>query len=66
MSDSNSRLPARPSLDQLRKQAKEFLKGYHAGETTAVERFRARISRRSESDPTSTALADAQFVLARE
>ena len=66
MSDSTSRLPARPSLEQLRKQAKELLKEYHAGYRPTVERFRACVSQRSESEQASFALADAQFVLARE
>jgi hypothetical protein len=56
MSDPDSRLPARPSLEQLQKQAKELLRGYRAGESTAAERFRA-------ADPS---LADAQFIIARE
>src|SRR5277367_5952024 len=65
MSDSPSRLPARPSLEQLQKQAKELLRQYRAGESHALERFRsagpgdASLSR-------DAALADAQFVIARE
>ena len=47
MSDPVRRLPARPSLEQLHKQAKELLSQYRA-------------------DHGSMALADAQFVLARE
>src|SRR6185436_5072768 len=67
MSDYSSRLPARPSLEQLRKQAKELLKAYHAGDAAAAVRFRACIRRLSESkQPAEAALADAQFVLARE
>jgi ankyrin repeat protein len=53
-------LPARSSLEQLRKQAKELLNAYRAGEAAAVaevERF--------ESEPGPFALADAQRVLAR-
>jgi ankyrin repeat protein len=55
-------LPARPSLAQLRKQAKQLLKAYRDGEVAAVveiERF--------ESNPDSArfTLADAQRVLAR-
>jgi hypothetical protein len=61
MSDSSSRLPARPSLEQLRKQAKDLLKKYRAGDQAAAARFRAIIPR-----PEDVALADAQFVLARE
>src|SRR5438045_2009572 len=34
MSDSTRRLPARPSLEQLRKQAKELLKDYSTGAAT--------------------------------
>ena len=37
MSDSSSRLPARPSLEQLQKQARELLKQHRAGETAALE-----------------------------
>src|SRR5215213_1960316 len=35
------RLPTRPSLEQLRKQAKELLRLYRAGDPTAVARLRA-------------------------
>ena len=56
MSEFPSRLPARPSLEQLHKQAKELLRQYHAGDAGAAERL---------SMP-SPRLADAQFVLARE
>ena len=34
-----STLPARPSLDQLRKQAKELLKSVRAGDAAASSRF---------------------------
>jgi hypothetical protein len=67
MSESSSRLPARPSLEQLRKQAKELLKQYHAGDPIAARRFGSQIPRLSNSEQSpSVALADAQFVLARE
>ena len=67
MSDPASFLPARPSLEQLRKQAKELLRAYRAGATGAVERFRAQISRLTDpAPPDEMILADAQFVLARE
>lgn len=55
-------LPAQPSLAQLRKQAKELLKSYRAGNDAAVaevERFEWK------PDPAKFALADAQRVLAR-
>src|SRR5580765_4426687 len=63
MSDSLSRLPARPSLEQLQKQAKELLKQHRAGETAALDRFLVISKRPANPLPT---LADAQFVLARE
>jgi hypothetical protein len=40
MSDHTLHLPSRPSLEQLRKQAKELLRDYHAGNTAAAKRFR--------------------------
>lgn len=55
-------LPAQPSLEQLRKQAKQLLKAYRAGDVAAiaeVERFE------NQSDPAKSTLADAQRVLAR-
>lgn len=67
MSDSASRLPARPSLEQLRKQAKELLKEYRAGDEVAAARFRVALP--FQFDPALSGdvrLADAQFVLARE
>ncbi len=63
MSDSPSRLPARPSLEQLHKQAKDLLREYRGGDNcAALERFRAAKGRRQPKPP----LADAQFVIARE
>ena len=61
MSDSTRRLPDRPSLEQLRKQAKELLQQLRNGDPSATERllhYKLQVS-----DPI---LADAQFVLARE
>ncbi len=55
-------LPPKPSLAQLRKQAKELLRSFRAGEKTAV----AEVEQFERSpDPASFALADAQRVLAR-
>ena len=55
-------LPARPSLTQLRKQAKDLLKAYQAGQLNAV----AEVDRcEGKPDPTTFALADAQRVLSR-
>jgi hypothetical protein len=53
-------LPARPNIDQYKKQAKELLSAYAANDPTAIERVRAQSSR------PRIALADAQFVIARE
>jgi hypothetical protein len=61
MSDSTRPLPARPSLVQLRKQAKEFLQQLRRGDSSATDRLRKY--KPNVSDPI---LADAQFVLARE
>jgi hypothetical protein len=67
MSEAAFRLPARPSLEQLRKQAKELLRDYRAGDTAAARRVRRQIPRLANAtSPEELALADAQFVLARE
>jgi hypothetical protein len=68
MSDSTSRLPARPSLEQLSKQAKDLLRQYRVSDKAAVDRFNAANPRFDSHDvalPEAT-LADAQFVIARE
>src|SRR5947209_197018 len=55
-------LPAKPSLAQLRKQAKDLLKAYQAGQLAAV----AEVERFEEKPDAATfVLADAQRVLAR-
>ena len=59
MSDTSSRLPPRPSLEQLRRRAKELLKELRSGTASAVARLRQIPARRPS-------LADAQFVIARE
>jgi hypothetical protein len=56
-----SRLPNRPSLVQLRKQAKELLQRLRNGDPSAFNRLRQY--KPNASDPI---LTDAQFVLARE
>jgi hypothetical protein len=67
MTGHTSRLPARPSLEQLRKQAKELLRDYLAGDAAAADRFRAFSPRLADQARTEeVTLADAQFVLARE
>src|SRR5918999_4094046 len=57
------RLPVRPDLQQLHRQAKDLLRAIHAGDANAIGELR-------EHHPESTApatakLADAQLVLAR-
>ena len=64
-------LPARPSLEQLKNQAKDLLKAYRAGHPSAVARFRESMPRRFgdvsyQPDPPSVSLRDAQQVVAGE
>ena len=54
-------LPARPSLEQYRKQAKDLVKAFRANEPDATSRVR---SIRPEAGKLT--LTDAQFVIARE
>jgi ankyrin repeat protein len=56
------RLPKQPSLEQLRKQAKDLLEQYRAGDPAAVAEIQ-QFER--SSDPAAFALNDAQRVLAR-
>jgi hypothetical protein len=57
------RLPVRPDLDQIHRQAKELLRAIHAGDANAIVELREH---HSESiDVVTTKLADAQLVLAR-
>ena len=71
------RLPARPSLEQYKKQAKELVKVFRAeqsprsSESTAIQRVKTYHSRFADLpadkiSSTKFALADAQFVIARE
>lgn len=57
------KLPAQPSLEQLRKQAKELLEGYRAGDAAAIDEVR-RFERQPPPEA-ELALHDAQRVLAR-
>ena len=65
-------LPPRPSIAQYRKQAKELLRSAHEGDADAVKRLRdvphARRLAADDDTPAHVvyALADAQFVIARE
>lgn len=62
------KLPAKPDLKQLKKQAKDLLKAFHAGEPRALEEVRAQYHG-STPGAVSTGelfqLSDAQLVLAR-
>lgn len=60
---STPRLPVRPRLDQLKRQAKELLKSLHAGEADAVAALRAHHP--TPIEPAAAKLADAQLILAR-
>lgn len=62
MSESHSSLPARPSLEQLKKRAKELLRAIRAADPAAIARLRAHLLRHA----TEATLADAQLVIARE
>src|SRR5499426_1281031 len=59
---STSKLPARPSLESLRKQAKKLTRDISASETGAIDRARAQLPQAKL--PLSQ--RDAQLVLARE
>lgn len=59
-------LPAHPSLAQYRKQAKELLKAYKAGDAAVLERVKQFHPRAKELQAAGAALADAQWVIARE
>ena len=57
------RLPVRPDLEQLHRQAKELLRAIHAGDANAVAELREH---HPESiAPSAAKLADAQLALAR-
>ena len=64
-------LPAKPNLEQYRKQAKDLLKAWRRGDADARQRIAAhhpRLSRVSSArlDEAAVALADVQLALARE
>lgn len=64
-----SELSAHPSLEQYKKQAKEFLRAVHAGNVDAVDRVRRwhpRYRKAKDDAIGAIVLADAQRVLARE
>jgi ankyrin repeat protein len=57
------RLPVRPDLEQVQRQAKELLRAIHAGDAAAVAELRERHP--EPVDPAAAKLADAQLTLAR-
>jgi len=57
------RLPVRPNLEQLHRQAKELLRAIHAGDAGAIAELRE--DHPESVDPSVSKLADAQLVLAR-
>jgi Ankyrin repeats (3 copies) len=67
---TSQRLPERPSLEQLKKQAKSLLHAARAKDPTAIQRFQTlpTLSPKPgvEPDLMSVALHDAQSVIARE
>ena len=57
------RLPVRPNLDQLKRQAKELLRAIHGGDADAIAEL---VERHPDPiAPAAATLADAQLVLAR-
>ena len=58
-------LPARPSLEQYRKQSKDLLKLLRSGDREALQRIERHRPRRSEPSD-KFVLADAQWIIARE
>lgn len=56
-------LPARPSLENLRRQARDLLRALHSGDTTARTLLAYYLP---QTDPQQSLLAQALFVLARE
>lgn len=63
MSPTVRRLPVRPDLEQLQRQAKELLRAIHAAEASAIAEWRERLP--EATSPAAAKLADAQLVLAR-
>src|ERR1043166_8186186 len=62
-------LPARPSLEQLKNQAKDLLKAHKSGDPAATRRLQEnhpRWTSESEARVTRVLLSDAQLVIARE
>lgn len=60
-------LPARPNVEQFRKQAKELLKSRRtSGAIQRIKKFHPRLEELTEAQLETFMLADAQWVIARE
>jgi ankyrin repeat protein len=62
-------LPARPNLDQYKKQAKELVKSCNAGDAETLRRIKhahPRLQNLADAPSIKFALSDAQLVIARE
>jgi ankyrin repeat protein len=71
MEVSVARLPEHPNFEHLKKQAKELIRAYRAGEVAAFERFRASLPAAADTRDVDIAamdlkLHDAQSCIARE
>jgi ankyrin repeat protein len=71
MEVSVARLPEHPNFEHLKKQAKDLVRSYHAGEAGAFERFRASLPATAGKPDAEIAtmdlkLHDAQSCVARE
>ena len=71
MTTASTSLPALPSLEQLKHQAKDLVKQFKVQSPEALRRVRAHLPRASTLSPesldvTGLKLSEAQFVLARE
>jgi ankyrin repeat protein len=66
---TTKKLPTQPSLEQLRRQAKELIRSYRSGETTAQERIVFQLKNKANDIKAGRALASlslAQLTVARE
>src|SRR3954468_24037380 len=60
----SGKLPPRPNLEHLKKQAKALLEAFGRGDGAVVEKFRALREASKKASPPK--LADAQWLIARE
>ena len=63
---TSQKLPERPNLEQLKKQAKNLLHAAQRGDAAALERIRSLPAFAAGADPAALALHDAQSAIARE